>query len=252
MEKHAFDTQLIHSLQKDILKILKEEPGPHYAAFDADGTLWNNDLGEGFFQYQIDHCNLKALQGLDPWDYYDTTKKVDPPKAYLWLAQISAGHSLQQVRQWAKQAVEKSGAKVFQSQKNFIAWLQSQGIEVFIVTASVQWAVEPAAHLVGIDSDHVLGIQTRVDSDGLVTQEQFGPITWRAGKATALLERTQGKKPLFCAGNTYGDTALLEISNGARLCVQTQVEENFLFEEENKLYQHAIQNGWPVHHFFKD
>lgn len=229
---------------------MKEVPGPHYAAFDADGTLWNTDMGEQFFQYQIDHCNLKNLEGVDPWKYYDTTKKVDPPKAYLWLAQISGGYPIEQVRAWAKQAVAQGKSNVFLSQKNLIAWLQAQGVEVFIVTASVQWAVEPAAHLVGINSDHVLGIQTKVNSQGILTEEQHGPITWRTGKATAFLERTKGKKPIFSSGNTYGDISLLEISLGARLCVQTQVEKNFLFEEENKLYQHAMEHSWPVHHFF--
>ena len=173
-------------------------------------------------------------------------------KAYLWLAQISAGKSLQQVRQWAKECVEKNGARVFESQKQWISWLQAQGVKVFIVTASIQWAVEPAGQLVGIPFENVLGIQTAIDDKGLVTKAQYGPITWRKGKAEALLRRTYGKQPVFCAGNTYGDISLLETSAGGRLCVQTQVEENGLWEEESKLSQHAQENSWPLHHFFKN
>lgn len=230
---------------------MERESGPYYAAFDADGTLWDSDLGEQFFQYQIDHCNLEALKKVDPWEYYESTKKVDPVKAYLWLAQISQGQPIEQVRAWAKQAVDTSGARIFESQKKWIQWLQEQGVEVFIVTASIQWAVEPAAHLVGIPSSHVMGIQTKVDRQGRVTTEQDGPITWRQGKAEALLQRTKGVRPVFCAGNTLGDIALIETSVGGRLCCQTQVEENGLFEEELKLYQHATQHDWPIHHFFK-
>lgn len=249
MENNPLSDSLLSEIKNRILEAKAARPGPHYAAFDADGTLWDSDLGEQFFQYQIDHCDLKALQGVDAWDRYDSMKKENPIPAYLWLAQISAGHSLEQVRAWAQEAVEKKGANVFASQKKLIAWLQSQDIEVFIVTASIQWAVEPAGRLVGIPFENVLGIQTEVDSNGIVTKKQHGPITWRAGKAEALLERTNGVRPVFCSGNTYGDIALLETSIGERLCIQTQIERNGLFEEEVKLREHAHEHGWRIHNF---
>ena len=251
MEKNKFSDELVKTLQKSVLKAMDENPGPYYAAFDADGTLWDSDLGEQFFQYQIDHCDLDSLSSVDPWEYYETTKHVDPIKAYLWLAQISKGASLEQVRTWAKESVETYGARVFESQKNMISWLQAQGVEVFIVTASIQWAVEPAGMLAGVPFENVLGIQTRIDEKGLVTDEQFGPITWRDGKAKAILARTKGVPPIFCSGNTLGDISLIETSVGAKLCVQTQLKENGLFDEESKLFEHAQKNKWPIHHFFK-
>ncbi len=251
MEKNKFSNELVKKLQEQVLAAMESQPGPYYAAFDADGTLWDSDLGEQFFQYQIDHCDLDSLKDVDPWEYYETTKTTDTVKAYLWLAQILAGHSLEQVRAWAKQAVEKKGARVFESQKEMIAWLQKQGVEVFIVTASIQWAVEPAGELAGVPFSHVMGIQTRIDENGMVTKDQEGPITWRQGKAEALLARTKGVRPVFCAGNTLGDISLIETSAGAKLCVQTQVEKNGLYEEESKLFEHATAHGWPIHHFFK-
>lgn len=250
MEKIAFSNELLDQLKANILQAKQQNSGPHYAAFDADGTLWNSDLGEQFFQYQIDHCQLETLHNIDPWEYYETTKSSDPIKAYLWLAQISIGQSLTQVRTWAQEATEKMGAHVFESQKNLISWLQEQDIEVFIVTASVQWAVEPAGKLVSVPFENVIGIQTMIDNNGLVTGEQFGPITWRQGKADALLKRTNGVKPIFCSGNTYGDIALLETSVGDRLCIQTQTKENSLFLEEKKLRDHAELKGWKTHSFY--
>jgi phosphoserine phosphatase len=251
MEKYRFSEELVKKLQQDVLSAMEHETGPHFAAFDADGTLWDSDLGEQFFQYQIDHCQLPALQEVDPWDYYESTKAVDPVKAYLWLAQISAGFPLELVRAWSKQALEAKGVNIFVSQQEFIAWLQQQGVEVFIVTASIQWAVEPAAHLVGVPTSHVVGIQTKIDPQGRVTEKQHGPITWRQGKADALLERTKGVRPVFCAGNTLGDIALIETSVGGKLCSQTQTVKNGLYEEELKLFEHAQKKNWPVHHFFK-
>ncbi|MEM7645487.1 MAG: haloacid dehalogenase-like hydrolase [Pseudomonadota bacterium] len=248
MEYKAFSAELLNHLQSSIKKLKSELSPPYYAAFDADGTLWDSDLGEQFFQYQIDHCNLPALQEVDPWHHYKSAKEKDPPPAYLWLAQINAGVPLETVRQWAQEAVDQKGANVFQAQKDWISWLQDQEIEVFIVTASIQWAVEPAAKLVGIPFENVMGIKTKV-VDGIVGQEQDGPITWRQGKGQALLERTSNIRPLFCSGNTYGDISLLETSIGEKLCIQTQYTENSLFEEERKLRDKAKTDGWLQHGF---
>ena len=41
-------------IEKNIAE-LKNSQKKLVAAFDADGTLWDADLGENFFQYQIDH-----------------------------------------------------------------------------------------------------------------------------------------------------------------------------------------------------
>ncbi|MCJ8276622.1 MAG: haloacid dehalogenase-like hydrolase, partial [Bdellovibrionales bacterium] len=168
MEKNEFSPQLFEKITNELLTYMENNPGPYYAAFDADGTLWDSDLGEQFFQYEIDEAGLDKLKNVDPWEYYETTKEVDPIKAYLWLAQINEGQPIDKVRQWDKEAVDKKGARVFESQKKMISWLQNNGIETFIVTASIQWAVEPAGHLAGIDSDHVLGIKTKIDDQGRV------------------------------------------------------------------------------------
>ena len=53
------NTALDYALAKDA------EP---VAAFDADGTLWDTDLGEAFFHYQIDN-KLVSLPS-EPWSHY--------------------------------------------------------------------------------------------------------------------------------------------------------------------------------------
>ncbi len=251
VETNPFNTILFNDLQSHTEEVLQQTPGPHYAAFDADGTLWNEDIGEQFFQYQIDNCQLSTLKDKDPWDYYLTTKAADPTRAYLWLAQINVGQPLARVRTWAKQASDRKKIQIFESQKKWISWLRKKNVGIFIVTASVQWAVEPMAHKMGVDLDHVLGIRTRVDHKGLVTDRQEGPITWREGKVQALLNRTRGIPPVFACSNTYGDVPLLEISLGDKLCIQTQTEKKPLNTEEEKLRFYAEKRKWKTHHFFK-
>jgi len=218
------------------------------AAFDADGTLWNADLGEAFFKWQIQNSALPNLPP-DPWDYYRQEKEADDPSpAYLWLAQINHGQSLQQVQTWAESAVKaQEPLPIFEDVQRLIEWLHNQKVEVYIVTASVKWAVEPGARRLGVDADHVLGVSTRIQ-DGMVQHQQDGLITYREGKAQALQQKT-GRKAFLCCGNTMGDFALLESASQLRLAVGAAPTGHELFDTEERLRQEAQRRGWLSHQF---
>lgn len=244
-----FPKAKLQQIKDEIDRIVKSTPGPHYAAFDADGTLWDSDLGEALFDYQIRNRLVPLPE--DPWKHYDDLKhQVSFPVAYLWLAQINKGISLKQVQDWAKKAVDKLiPVPVLNSQKEIIAHLKSRGVHVYIVTASVKWAVEPGAHLLGLTPENVIGITTQVDTKGIVTDVQGGPITFREGKVEALLEKTGGVAPIFSAGNTLGDLPLLESSAGARLAVGAMPPGNKYYDSERELLQIAQQRGWFFHSY---
>lgn len=250
---NEFSPALWNEIEKTIREAAAKHEGPRIAAFDADGTLWDADAGETFFDWQIQNCPLPAFKDLDPWTHYHDLKKPDPRVGYVWLAQINAGFSLQQVRDWAETCFSENAKRfgswpVFASQKKLVDLLRTLDFEVYVVTASVKWAVEPVAKLVGIDFDHVIGIETEVNN-GLVTDIVKPPITWRDGKADGLLAKTQGVRPILAAGNTYGDIALLQCATHVRLALSTQDTAGGLFDEENKLVEHATQEKWHVHPF---
>lgn len=247
-----FSQELLKSIFTALDEYQKITTGPLYAAFDVDGTLWDSDVGENFFQYKIDHAQLPALKPIaDPWEHYFALKKKHPPEAYLWLAQICADFPIEQVQEWANEAIKKFPLKVLEPQKKLIADLQSRGIEVFTVSASVKWAVEAANPLVGLARENALGVATQI-KNGLVTKEIDGVVTWREGKAQALLQRTKNILPVFCSGNTSGDIHLLELSRTKPLAVQTQIDNSVhanLFDDEQKLLQMARDKQWLTHHF---
>lgn len=228
------------------------------AVFDADGTLWDEDAGETFFQWQLDHCGLANLPA-DPWAHYRGIKKRDPHSAYAWLAQISAGHSLNHVREWAVACYrEHQPWPIFRSMQEFIARLQSAGFELYIVTASVKWAVEPLAFdLLKIPYENVLGVETEslanAQGEPIVTDLVKLPVTWRQGKAHALLKATGGRRPLVAAGNTIGDISILDIATDFKLMIQSQSpllsEKPGLLAEEKKLRDHGRPLGWRLHAF---
>ncbi|MES2854669.1 MAG: HAD family hydrolase, partial [Bdellovibrionota bacterium] len=239
-----------NEIDEAIARAKREAKGPLVAGFDADNTLWDSDAGETFFDWQIRHSGLDLPA--DPWAHYKALKKPDPRVGYVWLAQINAGRTLEQVREWARACFrEKSPWPVYESQKKFVARLRDAGFEVFIVTASIKWAVEPFADLVGVDYDHVLGIETEV-VNGIVTDKPVLPMTWREGKASGLMTRTGGVAPAIASGNTYGDSFLLAAATHFRLAVSTQPDTDRgsgLWEEEEKLRLEATQKSWPLHRF---
>jgi HAD superfamily phosphoserine phosphatase-like hydrolase len=219
------------------------------AAFDADGTLWDIDLGETFFQHQIDN-KLVELPA-EPWDYYQELKKKndDPSEAYLWLAQINHGQKLETVRSWADTGVKaQSPLPIFEEQQKLITLLKSKGVKVYIITASVKWAVEPGAKLLGLDADSVIGIETHSE-DGVITRNQKGLITYQMGKIEALMDRTNGKAPFLAAGNTMGDFQLLNSATDVALAVSAANQDDRLFKTENDLQKIAAQKHWLTHRF---
>lgn len=231
------------------LKRLKSESVPLIAAFDADGTLWDIDLGENFFQYQID--NKQVPLPTDPWNHYFEMKKVDddPCNAYVWLAQINAGKKLSEVQNWAQKAFDEIQPKpIFSEQKKLIDLLLKNSVQVYIVTASIKWAVEPGARALGLTSENVIGVETEV-VDGVITDKAILPITYRQGKVDALLKKTSQKLPFLCSGNSIGDYELLKCATHLQLAVSAASRDDKLFKSENELSQKAQQHNWWSHRF---
>jgi phosphoserine phosphatase len=219
--------------------------GRALAAFDADGTLWNTDLGEALFAYQIKN-QLVPLPANAFEHYHRMKKEVSLRAAYLWLAQINKDVPIKTVREWAQKAIDElRPIPFFSEQKKIIALLQELEVEIYIVTASIQWAVAPAAPLLKIAENNVLGIETEVVS-GIVTDKQKGVLTFREGKINALLDRTGGLAPFFSAGNTEGDQFLLEGSSDLRLVVAAAPEGSENYATERKMVAMAQTRGWFI------
>ena len=119
------------------------------------------------------------------------------------------------------------------------------------MTASIKWAVEPGAKRLGLDFDHVLGVETAVDN-GVLTDKAAGYMTYKEGKPAALLQVLGGRRPFFCSGNSTGDTALLACATHAALAVGAARPETHgedLYKSEVGLREAAKKQGWLIHEF---
>jgi len=127
---------------------------------------------------------------------------------------------------------------------DLIAALKELGVKVYIVTASIKWAIEPAAKLVGLTADDVLGIQTEVDAKGVITERATGAVTWREGKVTGLLQATGNRSAFFSAGNTTGDLFLLKHATHLALAQSLASPTASYYRSEQDLQSEAKKHNW--------
>lgn len=249
MKYKQYSPDIWHKIEQAVDDVLKVDSNP-VAAFDADGTLWDIDLGETFFNYQIENKLVPLPK--DPFQHYEEMKKInnDPRSAYLWLAQINKGQNIDAVRNWAQKAVdEQAPLPIFEEQQKLISLLKRKGVEIYVVTASIKWAVEPGAlSFYGIPNQNVIGIQTKV-LDKNITDLPEGIITYRQGKVDALLNATNGKKPFLCSGNTMGDFELLTSATHIALAVSAASQDDKIYRTERELQNQASLKGWLGHRF---
>jgi phosphoserine phosphatase len=248
MNYKEFPTAFWQHLDKTINELKKNNENL-FAAFDADGTLWDTDLGENFFQWQIDH-NCVSLPA-QPWDHYLEMKKInnDPREAYVWLAQINKDHKLSQVREWAQAAFNEIQPKpIFKEQQKLIDLLIHNGVKIYVVTASIKWAVEPGAVAMGLKAEDVIGVETEV-VNGIISDKKLEPVTYRQGKVEGFLKLTGGRRPFLSAGNTIGDYEMLQSATHISLAVSAASRDDRIFKSENDLQTMAIQHNWWRHRF---
>src|SRR4051812_14934827 len=128
-------------------------------AFDADGTLWEGDIGDATFEALLATRSVRApafaeLQKLavrvgamvksDPSEQasalYDAflSGTLPPAEAYAMMAWAFAGHTADEMRAFAGRvidAVDLAG-RVFAEVRPILAWARAAGVPLYVVSAS--------------------------------------------------------------------------------------------------------------------
>lgn len=248
MNYKPYPTEFWNLIQEKVSQ-LKSQNKKLIAAFDADGTLWDADLGENFFQYQIG-CKSVPLPP-NAFDHYLDMKKIndDPQAAFMWLAQINKGCLISDVNTWAQKAFNQILPNpLFSEQKKLVELLLKNDVKIYIVTASIKWAVVPGALALGLTADDVIGVETEIN-DQFISDIAIHPITYKQGKVLALLNKTNGELPFLCSGNSMGDFELLKSATEVKLVVSAASADDPNYRTEMELIYEAKKNNWNYHRF---
>lgn len=244
MKTNDFWVQPLNQLLEEIQTYISTNPGPHVAAFDADGTCWFNDVGRDFFMHQCDNI----YKDIYTWQDYLNRELEDIEEALWWLAEVNNGRHTEDVVQEAAEALEQRNKIEFIPHTEIlIQKLIEWGVEVYVVTASFKYAVIPATRMLGIKDENVLGVTTITDEKGHLGEDRFHPLTWTHGKAHALLEDTKGVHPFLCGGNSISDLKLLEASTQFKMGIRSAEVSEALSAKETLLMEKCLEEGW--YHF---
>jgi HAD superfamily phosphoserine phosphatase-like hydrolase len=213
--------------------------GRRVAAFDADGTLWYEDIGEAFARWLVEGDLLKAVSKDRFWHEYETRVAESRIDGYTWVIQVMAGLPEADLQLWCRQ-MAAAWPNYRPKMKALIAGLQQEGFETWIVSASNRWIVHAAAPYVGIPQDRVLGIETRV-VDGKLTTKPVYPRPCNQGKVDAI-QKHIGVRPVFAFGDSMGDFEMLAYADQPLVVGRRD-------HKDNELVRHAPDRGWPVHRF---
>ena len=161
-----------------VLKLLETlDPNQrHFAVFDADNTLWENDLEEALMPW-LENKGLLSLEGLSSaikpipclpqeslWNYYQRLCAIDDSIGYLWICQVFDGLRLDLLRDNIHELVNSQHQipttelidglkkdvlvyppKVFSAQIDLIRMLTAANVEVWVVSAALEELVRMVA-----------------------------------------------------------------------------------------------------------
>lgn len=180
---------------------------PGLAAFDADGTLWNGDLGEAVL---LDLIAARRLRDppRDPWAEYVALFERGPAEAFAYAGRLMAGLSEVEVRETSARVFATEFAKqVFPETRWLLETLVGKGWDVYIVSASNRWSIEVAAEVLGLPADRVVALDLETER-GILTDRVCLPVPTLEGKP-ALLRTRAGRNPDLAFGNSTLDLPLL-------------------------------------------
>lgn len=266
--------------------------------FDFDNTLLCRDIGEATFEVMAKNGTLSvdqlpvgvtppsvlATNVLDTYDQYlEVTKHHHADKAaylnaYGWLVEIMAGLSPAQIVEATKTAFA-DGKRSDDVKKPFfypemlelVRELRKAHYDVWVVSASNVWSVRwMATQYLGIDADHVVGINTLLEGpENKLYKDQFlmlenskyaqqnlqelshykltthmvYPMSASYGKAAAILERI-GKRPYLIAGDSPNDHGMLSIAQN-KLWIKRMGKADY-WRLTQALMQTTTPSSWMV------
>ncbi|HUI11001.1 MAG TPA: haloacid dehalogenase-like hydrolase [Bacteroidota bacterium] len=98
--------------------------------------------------------------------------------------------------------------------------LQSRGFDVWAVSGSNKWSVEPVFERLGVPASRVIGIELDAPG-GTLSDRAAEPVPIREGKVAALRART-AEAPLLTASDSRNDLPLFLYSRGLKVRVNSR------------------------------
>ncbi len=195
------------------IRALGRETKGGLAVFDADGTLWREDVGEAFLRHLVSLGWVKLPDGSDPYEAYEREVDRDRAAGYAYAAQLQASLEVEHVQaEAARFAASWIPPRRVGDALRLRDLCAQASLVPMVVSASALPIVVAAAPLAGFAPDRCRGIEVRIRG-GRFTAEVVEPIPYAEGKIAAA--RSCGTLALACGDSYTGDLAMLRAAQVA-------------------------------------
>jgi HAD superfamily phosphoserine phosphatase-like hydrolase len=175
------------------------------AAFDADGTLWREDVGEAFLRHLIGLGWVRLPDASDPYEAYERAVDRDRRSGYAYAAQLQAGLEEAKVTAEAEHFARSwVPPRLIDAARELRAACVDAGLRLVVISASPLPIIRAAALLAGFSECSAIEVRVR---DGRFTDEVCEPVVYAEGKLQAAAR--SGPVVVACGDSLTGDLALL-------------------------------------------
>jgi HAD superfamily phosphoserine phosphatase-like hydrolase len=188
---------------------------PRVAAFDCDGTLWNGDVGEGFFDWEIKQGIVPEAIGKSMRTRHADYKagRVSEDEMCGEMVTMHRGMPESAVLHATSDYFEHAfPGHIFPEMRELIGRLQQRGCDVWAVSSSNEWLIRAGMKHFGIPDNRILAASVEIE-DGMIT-DRIVRIPSGPGKPRALRE-VVAKKIDAAFGNSRWDTEMLAMAKHA-------------------------------------
>jgi phosphoserine phosphatase len=212
---------------------------PRVAIFDADGTLWENNSGEDFLEWSLQHKLVSDETASWIRGRYDDYKacKVGEVEMCGEMVTMYAGNTVVRMEEAAARFFsEIVEPNIFPEMLTLTQRLAAQGCGLWAVSSTNEWVIREGVKQFMIPADHVLAGSAAI-TDGIVTP-QLTRMPSGDGKATALRNVVVPRHGRMDAvfGNSIHDSAMLRMA-----------EEGFAVNPNPDLEKMAANHGWTIY-----
>lgn len=208
---------------------------PHLAVFDCDGTLWDGDAGEGFFDWELKQgvVSDEIVRWARPRYADYKAGKVSEDDMCGEMVTMHRGMKEADVQQAANRYFDGFASNIFPEMKQLVEQLQKSGCDVWAVSSTNLWVIQAAMRYFTIQPDHILAATAEV-KNGLVTDKLVRVPTGPA-KPHAIKDVIR-KDPDAAFGNSRWDAEMLAMSR-----------HPFAISPFRELEKTARERGWTVY-----
>ncbi len=225
-------TQRDQSYVPPFIKELNSQAQNKLALFDADGTLWRNDVADDFTKWFL---NYKKPPSASKWQEYLDLYKRDHAAGCRFLLSFYQGFTIKEFwelnQKWWKEEADRNWIpEVVES----LFWLSEKGYEIWVVTGSPTDALLPITKMLPVAK--VVGMDFELDNDDIITGQLQGISCADQGKADKVRSLITNQEVIFSAGNSQLDFDLIELASHVKWCIHPNAE----------FQQVAQKQGWHI------